>query len=82
MPDGSDYSSDLSPVWAALRRERGDVDAAIEMRIAEMTQMAEMALEYLALMMRHTNTKGVQRAHPTWQALTHFLTTKPTIGGK
>lgn len=65
---------------AALRRERGDVDAAIKMRVEEMPQIAEMALEYLASTMRYTNTRGVQRAQPTWQALTHFLITKPTIG--
>jgi uncharacterized damage-inducible protein DinB len=29
--------------------------------------------DFLTRTMRYSNTKGVQRAHPMWQALTHFF---------
>ena len=32
-----------------------------------------MSPEFFNSIMRYANTKGVQRAHPAWQALTLFL---------
>jgi uncharacterized damage-inducible protein DinB len=67
VPDGSDYTSDLHPDWADLKHTRDAIDAAIEQWLADMSP------EVLASTMRYANTKGVLRAHPTWQALTHFF---------
>ena len=33
----------------------------------------DMPESYPQLTMRYSNSKGVQRAHPAWQALTHFF---------
>jgi uncharacterized damage-inducible protein DinB len=32
-----------------------------------------MPAEFLSSTMRYANTRDVQRAHPAWQALTHFF---------
>lgn len=42
-------------------------DAAIE---AWVTQMPD---DFPLRTMRYSNTKGVQREHPMWQAMTHFF---------
>lgn len=67
LPDGSDYSSDLHPDWLDLKRTREALDAAIE------AWMADMPPQFLLSIMRYSNTKGVARAHPAWQAMTHFF---------
>ena len=67
VPVGSDYTSDLHPDWADLKQTRDALDAAIEQWLADMTPA------FLISTMRYANTKGVQRAHPAWQALTHFF---------
>ena len=67
MPQGSDYNSDLHPVWTDLTQTRDALDAAIEQWLADMSP------EFLTSTMRYANTKGVQRAHPAWQALTHLF---------
>ena len=67
VPKGSDYTSDLHPDWADLKATRDQLDAAIEHWLAEMQQ------EFLASTLQYANTKGVPRAHPAWQALTHFF---------
>ncbi|MGB4115876.1 MAG: DinB family protein [Polaromonas sp.] len=67
VPEGSDYTSDLHPDWADLKQTRDALDAAIEQWLADMPP------EFLASTMRYANTKGVQRVHPAWQALTHFF---------
>ena len=67
MPEGSDYTSDLHPDWADLKRTRDVLDAAIEL------WMQGMAAGFLSTTMVYANTKGVERAHPAWQALTHFF---------
>ncbi|MDP3171278.1 MAG: DinB family protein, partial [Polaromonas sp.] len=43
------------------------LDQQIEMWVAEMTP------DFLTSTMLYANTKGVQRAHPAWQAMTHFF---------
>ena len=67
LPDGSDYSSDLHPDWLDLKRTREALDAAIE------AWMADMPPQFLLSTMHYSNTKGVARAHPAWQAMTHFF---------
>ena len=67
VPEGSDYTSDLHPDWADLQRTRDALDGAIEQWLADMQP------EFLTCTMLYANTKGVQRAHPAWQALTHFF---------
>jgi uncharacterized damage-inducible protein DinB len=53
--------------WAALRAKRVQLDAAIE------DWLAELPPAYAQMTMRYSNSKGVQRVHPAWQALTHFF---------
>lgn len=67
VPVGSDYTSDLHPDWADLKQTRDALDAAIEQWLAEMLP------KFLTSEMHYANTKGVQRAHPAWQAMTHFF---------
>ena len=67
MPQGSDYTSDLHPDWTELTQTRDALDAAIEQWLADTSP------EFLTSTMRYANTKGVQRAHPAWQALTHLF---------
>jgi uncharacterized damage-inducible protein DinB len=67
VPDGSDYTSDLHPDWADLKHTRDALDVALEQWVADMPP------EFLTGTLRYANTKGVQRAHPAWQALTHFF---------
>ena len=67
LPEGSDYSSDLHPDWQDLRQTRDMLDDSIEQ------WLGAMAPDFLISTMRYTNTKGVQRAHPAWQAMTQFF---------
>ena len=67
MPEGSDYSSDLHPDWQDLRQTRDALDAAVELWLVDMSP------DFLLSTMHYANTKGVQRAHPAWQAMTHFF---------
>ena len=67
LPEGSDYTSDLHPDWLDLRRTREALDTAMELWLADLSP------EFLLSTMRYANTKGVQRAHPAWQAMTHFF---------
>jgi len=67
LPEGSDYTSELHPDWQDLRQTRDVLDQMIEQ------WLAEMAPDFLTSTMYYANTKGVQRAHPAWQALTHFF---------
>ena len=67
IPEGSDYTSDLHPDWHDLKHTRDALDAAIEQ------WLATMQTEFLTSSMRYSNTKGVARVHPVWQALTHFF---------
>ncbi len=68
LPAGVDYVSvDAYPGWSELRRERNALDEVIE------RWLAEMGPDFLTSTMVYSNTKGVQRAHPAWQAMTHFF---------
>ncbi len=67
LPAGADYTSDLHPDWEDLKRNRDRLDATIE------AWLAEMQPSFLVSTMRYANTKGLQREHPAWQAMTHFF---------
>lgn len=67
LPEGADYTSNLHPDWNDLRQTRDALDEVIE------RWLAEMGPDFLTSTMVYANTKGVQRAHPAWQALTHFF---------
>jgi len=67
LPPGATYGTELHTEWPELRRERDLLDEAIE------TWVADMPAEYPMLTMRYANTKGVQREHPAWQAMTHLF---------
>ena len=67
LPAGALHGTVLYENWAALRAQRERLDAAIE-------DFAErMPEDYPLRIMRYANTRGVQREHPVWQALTHFF---------
>ncbi|HEY3047423.1 MAG TPA: DinB family protein [Polaromonas sp.] len=67
LPDGSRLDTVLFDDWQALRSKREQLDAAIESWVVEMPD------GYPQFTMRYSNSKGVQRAHPAWQAMTHFF---------
>jgi uncharacterized damage-inducible protein DinB len=68
FPPGMDYVSvDAYPDWTELRLARDALDERIEQWIAEMTP------DFLSSTMVYANTKGVQRSHPAWKAMTHFF---------
>jgi uncharacterized damage-inducible protein DinB len=67
LPAGATHSTLLYPDWAELRAQRSRLDAAIEAWVAAMPP------DFPLRVMRYANTKGVQREHPTWMALTHFF---------
>jgi len=67
LPPGALHGTVLYEDWVALRAQRERLDAAIE-------DFAErMPEDYPLRIMRYANTRGVQREHPVWQALTHFF---------
>ena len=67
LPDGSRLDTVLFDDWQALRTKRQQLDAAIEAWINDLPEA------YPHLTMRYGNSKGVERAHPAWQAMTHFF---------
>ncbi|RYX95268.1 MAG: damage-inducible protein DinB [Comamonadaceae bacterium] len=67
LPTPSALDMLLFADWAPLLRKRVQLDAAID----EWT--AGFSDAFLNSTMRYGNSKGVQRAHPAWQALTHFF---------
>ena len=50
-----------------VRRHIDALDERIEQWLADMQP------DFLTSTLRYANTKGVARAHPAWQALTHFF---------
>ena len=67
LPPGASAATPLHDDWAALKSERAQLDAAIE------GWVAEMPADFPQRTMRYANTKGVQREHAMWKALTHFF---------
>ena len=66
----------LHPDRANLKHSRESLDAAIEASVPDMPPI------FLLGLMRYTNTRGVAREHPAWQALSHFSITRPTIADR
>lgn len=67
LPQEAALNTVLFDDWKALRTKRAQLDAAI----AQWT--ADMPDGFAQFTMRYSNSKGVQRAHPAWQAMTHFF---------
>ncbi|MBK6358390.1 MAG: DinB family protein [Comamonadaceae bacterium] len=67
LPAGARHETELYADWAALRAHRERLDAAIE------AWLAALPADFPQRTMRYSNTKGVHREHPMWQALTHFF---------
>jgi uncharacterized damage-inducible protein DinB len=67
LPPGARHETILYPAWVDLRGQRERLDMAIE------AWVHDMAPGFLLQTMRYANSKGVQREHPAWQAMTHFF---------
>ena len=67
LPEGHALDAPLYEEWSTLRDKRRQLDDAIG------TWLAQMPPQFPDFMMRYSNTKGVQRQHPAWQALSHFF---------
>ena len=67
LPDGARYETVLFEGFDALRSHRVRLDAAIERWVNE------LPADFPRRTMRYSNTKGVAREHPMWQAMTHFF---------
>jgi len=67
LPAGALHGTVLYENWAALRAQRERLDAAIE------DFANRMPPDFPLRTMRYAKTRGVQREHPVWQALTHFF---------
>lgn len=67
LPAGSQLDTVLFDDWPALHAKREQLDAAIEAWVVDIPE------GYPDFTMTYSNSKGVQRAHPAWQAMTHFF---------
>lgn len=67
LPAGHPLGQALFDDWEALRHKRVQLDQAIEAWLAGMPD------NFPASVMRYSNSAGVQRSHPVWQALSHFF---------
>jgi uncharacterized damage-inducible protein DinB len=67
LPEGARFETVLFEDFAALSAHRARLDHAIE------TWVAALPPDFTARTMRYSNTKGVVREHPMWQAMTHFF---------
>jgi uncharacterized damage-inducible protein DinB len=67
LPAGAVHETVLHEDWQQLRAARAALDVAIEEWVRDMPPA------FLLHTMRYANTKGRQREHPTWQAMTHFF---------
>ena len=67
LPEGAVHGTPLFADFAALRAHRALLDAALE------DWVAQLPADFPLRTMRYANTRGVQRAHPMWQALTHLF---------
>jgi len=67
MPEAYTLDMVLFDGWTELKAKRAQLDAAIEQWVADMPD------SYPQLTMRYGNSKGVQREHAAWMAITHFF---------
>lgn len=67
LPEAFVWDMVLFSEWSDLRAKRAQLDAAIE------DWTTKLPDGFAQLNMRYSNSKGVQREHQAWQALTHFF---------
>ena len=67
LPEFTGLDMQLFTDFDAMRQHRETMDAAIVAFAQALTP------DIVALPMRYTNTRGQQRGHPFWQALSHFF---------
>jgi uncharacterized damage-inducible protein DinB len=67
LPSGHALDQPVYDDWAALRAKRTAIDDAIRIWLAQMPPA------FAGFTMRYSNTQGMQRQHPAWQALSHFF---------
>lgn len=67
LPPGSQLDTVPFDSWQALSDKREQLDIAIEQWVQDMPE------GYPQFSMQYSNTKGVQRSHAAWPAMTHFF---------
>lgn len=67
LPPGALHGTIVHEDWSGLRAARVRLDDAIE------GWTRDMPADFPLRTMRYSNSQGVQRAHPMWQALSHFF---------
>jgi uncharacterized damage-inducible protein DinB len=67
LPVGAAHGTELHADWVNLRSHRSALDEAIENWSAGFDEAC------VQQKMVYRNTRGVERRHPAWQALTHFF---------
>ena len=67
LPERAAHATVLYDSWDKLRDERARLDRAIDEWVRDMPPGFPLQL------VRYSNTRGVWREHPAWQALTHFF---------
>lgn len=67
LPDACSLDMVLYPRWADLRAKRLQMDLALQAWLGDLPEA------FPNFTMRYSNSKGVQREHPAWQAMTHFF---------
>jgi len=67
LPQGAKHETIVHHDWNELRRARRALDAAIDAWVRDMPD------DFPLRIIRYKNTKGVEREHAAWQALTHFF---------
>lgn len=67
MPQAYTLDMVLFDDWVDLKGKRAQLDAAIEQWTVDMPET------YPQFIMRYGNSKGVQREHAAWMAITHFF---------
>ncbi|MEO8386971.1 MAG: DinB family protein [Polaromonas sp.] len=67
MPEAYTLDMVLYEDWTGLKAKRLQLDTAIEQWTADMPEA------YPGMTMRYSNSKGVQREHAVWKAITHFF---------
>lgn len=67
LPDGHALDAPVYDVWSALRGKRRQLDDAIT------SWLAQMPAQFPDFKMHYSNSQRVRRAHPAWNALSHFF---------
>ena len=67
LPEGCGLDTELFADWAGVKAKRLALDGAIESWVADLPE------DFPDVVMRYSNSKGTERAHPAWQAMTHFF---------